>query len=475
MGSEEILCARAPDRDLVSFDGLEQRRRIAQQRPTVKMNKRIALFPIIFFQIYLATSVLTFAFGPWQWPVSNPWQLYSFLILAQVALLAGYLNAIKKQPRPASTKLRVPVAVTVSLVFNYLWIGQIYKGRSGQTFDLGGFVAAVTGGLTDPGQRYDEKLKNYLLLRAAGAITIQDYVGLLLFPLLWIAFPLGVVFWKRLSIPVRVALVVWTILDLSIWVAAGTNKGIADFILLLPCLLVARKPAMLANIKRRNAMVVGLIAIIGVAALVAFFSAGMLGRSGGKTVMLYEHTTGIGADPDHPALRYLPPELQGPLALFASYFNQGYYGLSLALKEPFIFCYGVGHSYFLEGLSRHLVSTPIILNTYPARIAGNGWDPYLRWSSIYPWIASDLSFPGTIVFMFLIGRLFGLVWLDVAFCRNPWAVCLLPLLLTMLFYVPANNQVLAFANAALPFWALLFMWYFSRARGDAKRRVILTS
>src|ERR1039458_8038690 len=112
MGSEEILCHRAPDRDLVSFDGFGQRRRIAQQRPTVKMNKRLPIFPIIFFQIYLATSVLTFAFGPWQWPVSNPWQLYSFLILAQVALLAGYLKAIKKQPRPASTKLRVPVAVT---------------------------------------------------------------------------------------------------------------------------------------------------------------------------------------------------------------------------------------------------------------------------------------------------------------------------------------------------------------------------
>src|ERR1035438_8075982 len=147
MGSEEILCARAPDRDLVSFDGLEQRRRIAQQRPTVKMNKRIALFPIIFFQIYLATSVLTFAFGPWQWPVSNPWQLYSFLILAQVALLAGYLKAIKKHPRPASTKLRVPVAVVVSLVFNYLWIGQTYKLRSGQDFDLSGFFAGVISGL----------------------------------------------------------------------------------------------------------------------------------------------------------------------------------------------------------------------------------------------------------------------------------------------------------------------------------------
>jgi hypothetical protein len=77
--------------------------------------------------------------------------------------------------------------------------------------------------------------------------------------------------------------------------------------------------------------------------------------------------------------------------------------------------------------------------------------------------------------MFLLGRVFALVWLDVAFCRNPWAVCLLPLLLTMLFYVPANNQVLAFAQAAMPFYAMLVLWSFSRARGHAKRRAILTS
>jgi hypothetical protein len=473
MRSEEALGERLSKRDPVRFDKAEYKLRIPPP-PCPKVNRRIALFPIIFFQIYLTVSVLTFAFGPWQWPVSNPWQLYFFLILAQLALLAGYLTALKKQPRPSSIKLRVPVAVAVSLLFNYLWIGQTYKIRSGQDFDLSGFVAGAISGLTNPGQRYDDKIKNYLSM-ATGASTIQGYITLLLFPLLWIAFPLGVVFWTRLSIKVRVALVVWTILDLSTWVAAGTNKGIADFILLLPCLLVARKPAMLANFTLRDVMVVGLIAIIGITALVSFFSVGIVGRSGGRLVMFYDPTSGITADPNHPALRYLPLELQGPLATFSSYFSQGYYALSLSLIEPFKFCYGVGNSYFLEGLSRHLVDAPIINDTYPARIEWNRWDRYGKWHSIYPWIASDLSFPGTIVFMFLIGRLFALVWLDVAFCRNTWAVCLLPLLLTMLFYVPANNQVLGFAAAAMPFWAFLLIWSFSRARGGAKRRAMVTS
>lgn len=452
MGSEEMLCPRAPDRDLV-------RLRIAQQRSMARINTRIALFPIIFFQIYLAASVLTFAFGPWQWPVSNPWQLYSFLILAQVALLAGYMTAIKKQPRPASTRLRLRAAVTVSLVFSFLSFGQVYRSRSGQTFDTGEFITGTTAGLTHPGQQYDEKVKNYRLMLGRTA-TIEDYVMLLLYPLLWIAFPLGVFFWKQLSTAVRVALVVWIILDLLTWVATGTNKGIADFILLLPCLLVARRPAMLANFKLRNVMVIGLIAIIGVAALVTFFSMGMAGRSGGRLSLLFDHRNGIGTDPDNLTLRYLPPELRGSVTALATYFSGGYYALSLTLKEPFIFCYGVGNSYFLEGLSRRFVRTPIILNTYPARI--QRWNLYGKWHSIYPWIASDLSFPGTLIFMFAIGHLFALVWLDAAFCRNPWAICLLPLLLMMLFYVPANNQVLAFPKEAMPFWTILPVWLFTR-------------
>src|ERR1039458_7718237 len=120
MRSEKSPWYPALNRDPALFGGLEQRRRIEQQCPTVKVNKRIALVPIIFFQIYLSVSVLVFAFGPWDWPVSNPLQLYGFLILAQVSLFAGYRSAINKRPRPASTGLRVPLMVTVSLVFNYL-------------------------------------------------------------------------------------------------------------------------------------------------------------------------------------------------------------------------------------------------------------------------------------------------------------------------------------------------------------------
>lgn len=467
MGSQRTLIPIAGERNPIYFV-VAHRPGVIQRAATVKTNARVAVAPIVFFQIYLTASVLTFAFGPWAWPVSNPWQLYTFVFMAQAALLAGYLSALKKRPRPGSLNLPVRSAVAVSVVLNWLWLGQVYKYRTGAT-DLNGAVASLVAGFTNPGQQYGDRMNNYAMGAQAPA-GIMNYITLLMFPILWIALPLGVVFWNQLSRWVRIALVGSIILNLLTWVAAGTNKGIADFVLLLPCLLIARSPTMLLNIKVRKLALVGLVAILGSALLFTFFSMGMLGRVGGRMAMSYDSSSGAVANSDNVLLRFVIPELQGPIAAFATYFSQGYYGLSLSLKEPFIFCYGVGHSYFLEGLSRHLVDTPILESTYPARIEASGWNLYRHWNSLYPWIASDLSFPGTIVFMFLLGRLVALVWMDVAFCRNPWAVCLLPLLLIMLFYIPANNQVLAFSDAAMPFWTLLLVWSFSRS--GAKRKYL---
>ena len=352
--------------------------------------RRIALYPIVIIQIYLSASVLMFAFGPWPWPVSNPVQFYFFLILAQGALLTGYLQAIKRQPRAASTKLRISTLVTVSLLFNYLWIGQTYESRTGQPFDLESASAAAISGLANPGLQYLKKQLNSSINNGAPT-TFMDYASLPAYAVLWIAFPLGVVFWKQLSVRIRVALVAYIVLDLLSWVAAGTNKGIFDYVILLPCLLLARKPAILLDI-RRNLVVFGLIAVVTASVVFTFFSLGMSGRYRGAPLPDYDPVIGIESDFGNPVLRIVPPDLQPPVAFLASYFTQGYYALSLSLKEPFVFCYGVGNSYFLEGLSRHIFYEPLFDSTYPARIASSGWDPYSNWHSIYPWIPATYPF-----------------------------------------------------------------------------------
>src|SRR6267143_4744057 len=125
------------------------------------------------------------------------------------------------------------------------------------------------------------------------------------------------------------------------------------------------------------------------------------------------------------------------------YVTHGYYGLYLSLDKPFVPMFGVGNSLFLtQQVVRITGNEQIGRSSYPKRIEEDGWDALGLWSSIYPWIASDVSFPGTIVLVFLIGRLFALAWLDTLCGGNPFAVVMFSMFAIMLFYFPANNQML---------------------------------
>ena len=149
-----------------------------------------------------------------------------------------------------------------------------------------------------------------------------------------------------------------------------------------------------------------------------------------------------------------------------SYLTQGYYALYLSLDEPFVPMFGVGNSMFLYRNAAKLTGIDEIQDMpYPARIERRyGWDAYSDWSSIYPWIASDVSFPGTILVVFLIGRVFALSWLDTLKGANPFAVAIFAEFIIMLFYFPANNQVLQSGETLTSFVVILLLWLRTRRK-----------
>jgi hypothetical protein len=421
--------------------------------------RRIALFPLWFFESYLALTVFLFAFGPWPWPVPDPFRLYLFLFLAQAALWLGYRTGIERLPRVYRGRWSAERLIEISLLLNLLWLIPNYMLRMGVTrFDLPKIIRSITIGFRDPVIPYRAKFEG------AGETTALNILGLLLYPLLWLLVPLAITHWKRLKPIYRWSFIFFVAADLLSWVAIGTNKGIADYALLLPCLVLAARPDILARGQgRRRAGVLALFAL-GLVLMLAYFGATMKSRGGGS-IRTSDPNAKIELNQKDWTVRFLPPAARASVGAVAAYIDQGYYALGLALMEPFDWSYGAGNSYYLTGLVEHFTGKGSVSNrTYPAKLEKTGWDRYGRWHSIYSWIASDVTFPGALIFVFFIGRLFALVWLDVLGKRNPWAPPLWALLVIMLFYFSANNQVLAFANTANPFWALLLVWAWARKR-----------
>jgi hypothetical protein len=98
------------------------------------------------------------------------------------------------------------------------------------------------------------------------------------------------------------------------------------------------------------------------------------------------------------------------------------------------------------------------------RIEKYGWNAYAQWSSIYPWIASDVSFPGVFVVVFLIGRLFAQSWADTLRGSNPFAVSIFAQFVLMLLYFPANNQLLQSGEGVTCFVGTLVAWRLTRRK-----------
>jgi hypothetical protein len=420
------------------------------------------LAPIVLVECYLSFTVFVFAFGPWSWPIRNPVTLYTYLFVVQVALLFGYLSGTRTHDSCTvyTGSFSISTLRRVSVVLNILWSVPLYYallGRDG--FSVRGIMSHIVAGALDPGKAYTDKLD---ALSPSSTLLLSVYA--LFTPILWLAVPLGIVAWKSSSLKMKIAVAFIVSANVATWVALGTTKGIADNVAIVMFSMAAAGRTPLAHLKRAtnlgNLRRVAVV-VVGISALIFFFSYSQNSRSHGRMSMV-QSGAGIAIDTNNIFMAGLPPELQSAEGKGAAYISQGYYGLSLALEEPFQWSYGIGHSLVLISLVKKMDGFDATGLTYPARVEHDGWNMSTRWDSIYPWLASDVTFPGTLLVVLLTGRLLAFVWADAQSGQNPYAVPLFVMVMIALFYFPANNQLLSTPLTFVAFWGLLYMWISTR-------------
>jgi hypothetical protein len=144
--------------------------------------------------------------------------------------------------------------------------------------------------------------------------------------------------------------------------------------------------------------------------------------------------------------------------------SHGYTGLALAMELPFEWSYGLGWSKGLQAILRDYLGGPDLFHrSYLARNeATNQWPALAWWSTIFPWIASDTTFYGTVLVMVLIGFGIARVWMEIVVNGNLLGFVLLSQLFVLVFMFPANFVVAQTIDAVCAFVGALIVYFLGR-------------
>lgn len=418
--------------------------------------------PLVLVQAYLSATVALFFLGPWPWPVERPYELLAYLVAAQGALALGFLCAWRAPvpgqpvlwPAPPSGRA-LAIAATVAVLALAVPTSIARTGAP---------VPDVIRGFAEAGIVYNELQAR--MEEAGRAFVVVEYSRILFAPLLAGLLPWAIVFGGRLAWPWRAAAVLGLAMHAATYVATGTNKGLADMLITVPWLVLLalwRREYRLAI--PRWAIVVALV--VAAAVFLDFFGRGQAQREGGVGEFGLFNTGAqiLEADREHPVSRTLPPSGVIVLESLARYLGQGYFALEQSFELDAGRTLGAGNSMFLARNADGLLGTSRFTDeSLPGQLErARGWGAFALWHSIYPWLASDVGFAGTLVLMAGVGWLFGAVLLDALRTLRPSSVSLLGMLVMLVHYIPANNQLMQSGESTFAFLATLAWWAVSRA------------
>ncbi|MFI2711451.1 hypothetical protein ACH495_15125 [Micromonospora sp. NPDC018662] len=369
--------------------------------------------------------------------VENPGQLCTFVLSATALFAMGYAARIRRR-RPLSTVTGC-TADQLRGVRQLVLAGAIYYGvlNLARLRDFGATgPQSVWASIQDPATAYANKFDVYQQNMTSGSALLA-----LLMPLgvlSTVLVPLLVVHWRELPAWLRLAGFVGTALHLAFYLFIGTMKGLGDVaIMVVAGLLVA-----VATARRRgragSRSRLALLLVAGVCALTATYmvhSHAMRAAEFGSAGALVRASPAVE--------RAVGPDTAEGVAALIGYPTHGYLGLSYNLRLPFEWSRGLGSAPAATMLAEDAVGVdPTAHPTYPDRTEeATGWPARLYWATIYPWLASDLTFVGAALFMGLVGWLFASSWCAALTTRRVVPTVIFGQVCILIVYVPANNQL----------------------------------
>lgn len=423
--------------------------------------------PLFLVWGYLVATFALFLLWPINWPIyhADDWARligYVTLCLAVIAACAwqGSAGATRATaPLPMLPALLVAGAIAAALLL--IPTSYAYTGRP---------PWEALDSLRDQGGAY--RRMQTQLLATTGQRNAIVALRALTSPLIYLVLPLGIARWNTIGWTGRGAVAVTVLCSIIFSIMRGTDKEIADlFVIGVAAAFVAfgRSRALghqgFALVRRYWSW--ALVAVVFLSFAQGLFIERKDQRLGGyiNRSVVCANNSRICADLQSPLIAWLPLPQRFGATVFILSTCSGYYGLELALEKPFDTAFGVGHSPASLSVYEVITGDPTIhFRTYTYRNGGDGWSEEYYWSTLMAWLANDVGFPGAVLVLALAAYFWGRWWREAAAGMSDPAAVLFCLTTTMMFYLPANNQVLASYDGYVIFAVWIAVWLWHRRR-----------
>lgn len=397
--------------------------------------------------------------------VRDPWLLTVYVTAGTVAFAAGYSLYV----------LRQPATITVEgnrwehqhrdrrLVFASAYWFIVFGADQLAEYGASG-LADIAAKVSNPGAAYQAKFGVYETYQAVGGSSSILQALTLAGGLYGVLGPLAVVYWQKLTLAVKLLALAGLGVYGLYFLYIGTQKGLGDIVVMLLVGALAgaagtwwrRGP----DGKRPKVFRYGAIAI---AALLVYMVSAQAGRADEFNV--------DGPLPTNPTVAGLVGQRTAVgVASVLFYPTHGYLGLSYNLGTTFEWTGGLGASTAVASYATQYLHTAAPM-TYPVRTeARTGWPAGQYWATVYPWLASDLTFPGAVVAMLLFGWLFARMWVEGGIRRDTLALVIFGQLAIAVAYIPANDQLGSSRHTTIGMATLLGLYVLRAVRRSVGTR-----
>lgn len=412
--------------------------------------RNIPLSILLLFNLF---TFLLFITAPYSWRNNNILLFIIFIITIYSSIIIGYQTGYKSGIKTVQHKNRIAYFSQriLSLIFTFYTFTFLIKYAyilRFEPYEIKKMISFLLVGIINPDLGYA------LTLDSSRAFTIPWSIYFLISIVNQLFFIIGFLSWPKLKLLHKTLYVIFLGSEIFFWMGRGTNFGVIT--LITTFLLTRLFDLNLNKTNLKNLLKITTTILLLLTLSLSIFSYNMKKRGGGNELNYEQFNLGESkVDESSIVFQIVPPPLHDTYMYMVYYLAQGYYHTSLSFDLDYKPTYFLGNNPAITELAK-IIGIDVSKDTYVQRLAQKGVDPEIQWHSAYLWFASDVTFFGVPLLIYLLSSILGFSW---AFSTNKndlLSKIIFIICGNMIFFLFANNTYLASIFYSfmfiLPYW-----------------------